>query len=304
MRQGPATAIHHSDAVLEGMNDWCKEHHGASGLTQRVRDSRVDMGAAEQMLLDFIAEHTEEGMAQLAGNSVHVSVWHGLGVVGVGWERWGGMGWGWWHGEGWNRKHYPACLTHMRIRTQTYIAPVSSALLLQLAQPAMCLNLHALCPVPRPPAPPCRWTASSCSSTCRGWWRTSTTASWTSAASRSWPGGGSPRWGGRGEGRANPYKRLRHAPSLNPPPHTHTHACTHTHTHTHKHKYKRVHTHTHTHTQHTHTHTHMHTHAQTQTYRKAPRKTLAHTALSDIKESIEELKYYRKAVFKDPRQCK
>ena len=29
-------------------------------------------------------------------------------------------------------------------------------------------------------------------------------------------------------------------------------------------------------------------------YKKAPRKALAHTALSDIRESIEELKYYRR----------
>ncbi len=41
-----------------------------------------------------------------------------------------------------------------------------------------------------------------------------------------------------------------------------------------------------------------------QTYRKAPRKALAHTALSDIRESIEELKFWRKAIFKDPRQAK
>lgn len=31
--------------------------------------------------------------------------------------------------------------------------------------------------------------------------------------------------------------------------------------------------------------------------RKAPRKTNTHTALSDIRESIEELTYYRKSIF-------
>jgi len=35
-----------------------------------------------------------------------------------------------------------------------------------------------------------------------------------------------------------------------------------------------------------------------QEYRRAPRKVLAHTALSDIRESIEELQYYRGAIFK------
>lgn len=80
--QGPCTAIHHPDSVLDGMNDWCKEHHGKSGLTQRVRDSTVSMAEAEEALLDFISRHTEEGMAQLAGNSVHVG-WGRVGAWGL-----------------------------------------------------------------------------------------------------------------------------------------------------------------------------------------------------------------------------
>jgi hypothetical protein len=45
--QGPSIAIHHCDAVVEAMNDWCKEHHGKSGLTQRVRESTVSLEEAE-----------------------------------------------------------------------------------------------------------------------------------------------------------------------------------------------------------------------------------------------------------------
>ena len=33
----------------------------------------------------------------------------------------------------------------------------------------------------------------------------------------------------------------------------------------------------------------------------APRKVMAHTALSDIRESIQELRYYREAIFKRPK---
>ncbi|GIL64900.1 hypothetical protein Vafri_18738 [Volvox africanus] len=69
---GPDTAIHADDSVLDAMNEWCKEHHGKSGLTQRVRESRVTMAEAEEALLAFISEHTCENMAQLAGSSVHV----------------------------------------------------------------------------------------------------------------------------------------------------------------------------------------------------------------------------------------
>jgi oligoribonuclease len=36
-------------------------------------------------------------------------------------------------------------------------------------------------------------------------------------------------------------------------------------------------------------------------YGKSPRKRQAHTAMSDIRESIDQLRYYRKAVFKPSR---
>ena len=54
------------------MNDWCQEHHGASGLTQKVRESTTSLEEAEEAVLAFITEHTEYQSAQLAGNSVHI----------------------------------------------------------------------------------------------------------------------------------------------------------------------------------------------------------------------------------------
>jgi hypothetical protein len=40
--EGPEIAIHQSDEVLDTMNEWCIEHHGKSGLTQRcVRHSHA-----------------------------------------------------------------------------------------------------------------------------------------------------------------------------------------------------------------------------------------------------------------------
>ncbi|GFR41432.1 hypothetical protein Agub_g2120, partial [Astrephomene gubernaculifera] len=146
--QGPEAAIHQDDSVLASMNDWCKEHHGKSGLTQRVRDSKRTMAEVEEELLGFISQHADENMAQLAGNSVHVDRMFLL-------------------------KHMPRVVAYLNYR----IVDVSS--IKELAR---------------------RWFPIA--------------------------------------------------------------------------------------------------------YKKAPRKTLAHTALSDIRESIEELKYYRTAVFKSPNQCK
>lgn len=49
-QQGPDLAIHHPESVIEGMNDWCKEHHGKSGLTQRVRESTISPEEAEKQV--------------------------------------------------------------------------------------------------------------------------------------------------------------------------------------------------------------------------------------------------------------
>lgn len=73
--QGPNLAIHQSDDVLNTMNSWCIEHHGASGLTDRVRNSTVSMQDAEEQVLSFVRNYVPEPkVALLAGNSVHVDL--------------------------------------------------------------------------------------------------------------------------------------------------------------------------------------------------------------------------------------
>jgi oligoribonuclease len=69
--EGPEIVIGQSDEVLDGMDSWNRQHHGASGLTERVRGSRVTEGAAEQRIIEFISKHCAEGEAPLAGNSIH-----------------------------------------------------------------------------------------------------------------------------------------------------------------------------------------------------------------------------------------
>ena len=55
--EGPALAIHQSEAVLTGMDPWCIEHHGKSGLTARCRASSITLAQAEQQTLDFLKLH-------------------------------------------------------------------------------------------------------------------------------------------------------------------------------------------------------------------------------------------------------
>ncbi|XP_076606373.1 small fragment nuclease isoform X1 [Chaetodon auriga] len=71
LAEGPNLIINQPDSLLEGMSEWCKEHHGKSGLTQAVRDSKITVEQAEYEFLSFIRQHTPPGQCPLAGNSVH-----------------------------------------------------------------------------------------------------------------------------------------------------------------------------------------------------------------------------------------
>ncbi|MEX2151104.1 MAG: oligoribonuclease [Steroidobacteraceae bacterium] len=68
--EGPVIAVHQSDAVLDGMDDWNTRTHGGSGLVERVRASRYDEAAAEQATLEFLAAHVDAGRSPMCGNSV------------------------------------------------------------------------------------------------------------------------------------------------------------------------------------------------------------------------------------------
>ena len=70
LAEGPNLAIHQPDIELDKMDAWCVSTHGASGLTQRVRQSTVDCAQAEQQTLDFLRQWVEPGISPLCGNSI------------------------------------------------------------------------------------------------------------------------------------------------------------------------------------------------------------------------------------------
>jgi len=69
--EGPNLVVHQEESVLERMGDWCKQHHADSGLSERVRQSKLSMQDAEQQTLDFIAQYVKKGTSPLCGNSIH-----------------------------------------------------------------------------------------------------------------------------------------------------------------------------------------------------------------------------------------
>eukprot|EP01026_Neomeris_dumetosa_P063141 TRINITY_DN5993_c0_g1_i1.p1 TRINITY_DN5993_c0_g1~~TRINITY_DN5993_c0_g1_i1.p1 ORF type:complete len:323 (-),score=21.90 TRINITY_DN5993_c0_g1_i1:273-1190(-) len=70
--QGPNIVVYHEDEVIKSMNEWCVQHHYASGLVQRVKQSKTSMEEAEKQVLQFLKSYIGPQQAQLAGNSVHV----------------------------------------------------------------------------------------------------------------------------------------------------------------------------------------------------------------------------------------
>ncbi|MGP4844675.1 oligoribonuclease [Marinobacter sp. 1Y8] len=70
IEEGPVLAIHQSDEVLSGMDEWCTRTHGDSGLTRRVRESQISEADAEQQTIAFLQTHLDAGQSPLCGNSI------------------------------------------------------------------------------------------------------------------------------------------------------------------------------------------------------------------------------------------
>ena len=70
LAEGPVFAIHQSDETLAAMDEWNTRQHSQSGLTERVRQSRVDEAQAEQATLAFLRQYVDQGASPICGNSI------------------------------------------------------------------------------------------------------------------------------------------------------------------------------------------------------------------------------------------
>jgi len=71
LAEGPVLAVHQPPDVLEAMDDWNKEHHGKSGLIERVKNSTVSQAQAERATLDFVAQYCAPKTSPLCGNTIY-----------------------------------------------------------------------------------------------------------------------------------------------------------------------------------------------------------------------------------------
>ncbi|WP_448547344.1 oligoribonuclease [Thalassotalea fusca] len=70
LAEGPVFAIGQSSDVLDNMSEWCVEHHGKSGLTQRCRDSKVTIEEASEKTIEFLKLYVPAGVSPMCGNSI------------------------------------------------------------------------------------------------------------------------------------------------------------------------------------------------------------------------------------------
>jgi oligoribonuclease len=70
LAEGPMLAIHQSDEIMGGMDEWNTNQHGKSGLTERVKNSSLNVADAERETLEFLCQYVPKGASPMCGNSI------------------------------------------------------------------------------------------------------------------------------------------------------------------------------------------------------------------------------------------
>ncbi|MBP6345187.1 MAG: oligoribonuclease [Neisseriaceae bacterium] len=71
LAQSEVYAIHQSDDVLNGMDEWNTSTHGRTGLTERVKASTLNEADVEAALLAFMQAWVPEKTTPMCGNTIH-----------------------------------------------------------------------------------------------------------------------------------------------------------------------------------------------------------------------------------------
>lgn len=68
--EAPVLAVHQPDTVLDAMDEWNRNTHGKSGLTERVRASTLSDADVAARMLDFLQQYVPARTSPMCGNSV------------------------------------------------------------------------------------------------------------------------------------------------------------------------------------------------------------------------------------------
>jgi len=70
LAEGPMLAIYQPDSVLDAMDDWNREHHGNSGLIDRIRATRLTAAEAGAQTIEFMSQYVPARSSPMCGNSI------------------------------------------------------------------------------------------------------------------------------------------------------------------------------------------------------------------------------------------
>jgi oligoribonuclease len=70
LAEGPVFAIYQPEPVLELMDEWNRRQHGASGLIERVRASKVTVAHAQRATIDFLQTCVDPNQSPMCGNGI------------------------------------------------------------------------------------------------------------------------------------------------------------------------------------------------------------------------------------------
>jgi oligoribonuclease len=70
LAEGPVIAVHQSDVILDGMDEWNTTHHNRSGLVDRVKASQYDAKRTEQETIAFLEQWVPRGSSPMCGNTI------------------------------------------------------------------------------------------------------------------------------------------------------------------------------------------------------------------------------------------
>jgi oligoribonuclease len=63
-------AIHQSEQIMGGMDEWNTKQHGGSGLAKRVAESTLNEADAESQTIAFLEKYINKGKSPMCGNSI------------------------------------------------------------------------------------------------------------------------------------------------------------------------------------------------------------------------------------------
>lgn len=69
--KGPNLPIFQKEEIINNMSSWSANQHEKSGLTEKIRNSKISEKEAENATLEFLNKHVKKGTSPMCGNSVH-----------------------------------------------------------------------------------------------------------------------------------------------------------------------------------------------------------------------------------------